>query len=183
MIEKVRKDIIAVLEHVIQSLEKNDVLNLRELSNNIIHCASIYQDEYSISTAVIVFALSKIIQRKNYIDMRIITLLKRAVHHLRKYKVNKYSQDIKKLMTHISKADSKLDLYIQHVIDEANVKKASKIYEHGISLGQTAQLLGISHWELMRYVGHTKIPEGVIEKVNIKVRLNYVYGLFGMGGK
>ena len=86
-------------------------------------------------------------------------------------------------MTHISKADSTLDLYIQHVIDEANVKKASKIYDHGISLGQTAQLLGISHWELMRYVGHTKIPEGVIEKVNIKVRLNYVYGLFGMGGK
>ena len=180
MIEKVRQDIIAVLRDVIKSLEKNDALSLSDLSNRIIHSASIFQDEYSISTAVIVFALSKIIQRENYIDVRITALLKRAIHHLQKQKINKYTKDIQKLMTNISKTDSKLNLYIQHVIDEAHVKKASKIYEHGISLGQTAYLLGISQWELMRYIGHTKIPETFIEKVDIKERLNYVNKLFGI---
>ncbi|MFH1439998.1 MAG: hypothetical protein ABIG89_05500 [Candidatus Woesearchaeota archaeon] len=180
MDEKVRKDIISLLDEVIKSLEKKDVIKLGFLSNKIIHCASIFQDEYSISAAVIVFALSKIIQRKNYIDQRVILVLKKAVTHLRKYQINKYSKDIKRLITFISNTDSKLDLYIQHVIDEAEVKKASKIYEHGISLGQTAQLLGISQWELMRYIGHTKIAEDFVEKINIKDRLRYVDSLFGL---
>ncbi|MBT4824902.1 hypothetical protein HN695_01480 [Candidatus Woesearchaeota archaeon] len=180
MNEKVRKDIIAVLKAVIVSLEKKDVLSLREISNKIIHSASIFQDEYSISTAVIVFALSKIIQRENLIDVRITTLLQKATHHLQKYQLNKYSNDMKKLINRISKSDSKLDLYIQHVMDEAHVKKASKIYEHGISLGQTAQILGISQWELMRYIGHTKIPESIIEKVSVRSRLKYIDELFGL---
>ncbi|MBT4540378.1 hypothetical protein HOC35_02600 [Candidatus Woesearchaeota archaeon] len=180
MDEKVRKDIIVLLDDVVKTLEKKDVLGLQELSNHIIHSASIFQDEYSISTAVIVFALSKIIQRKSFIDIRIITLLRKANHHLKKYQINKYTNDIRKLITHISRTDSKLDLYIQHVMDEAHVKKASKIYEHGISLGQTAQLLGISQWELMKYIGHTKITEGVTEKVSVRTRLKYVDELFGL---
>ena len=159
MNEKVRKDIIAVLVDVIKSLEKKDVFALREISNKIIHSASIFQDEYSISTAVIVFALSKIIQRENLIDARIVTLLKKATHHLQKYQLNKYSNDIKKLINRISKSDSKLDLYIQHVMDEAHVKKASRIYEHGVSMEQTANLLGITLWELADYAGQTGIGD------------------------
>jgi hypothetical protein len=180
MDEKVRKEIIQLLDKVIQSLDKNDILGLQDLSNHIIHSASIFQDEYSVSAAVIVFALSKIIQRESFIDARITTLLKKAIHHLRKYQINKYTLDIRKLISLISNTDSKLGLYIQHVMDEAHVKKASKIYDHGISLGQTAQILGISQWELMKYIGHTKIPDNLVEKVNIRKRLKYVNELFGL---
>lgn len=180
MIEEVRLEVISVLKDVIVHLERRNILGLRELSDHIIHTASIYQDEYSISTAVIVFAMSKIIQRENYIDARIISILKKAVTHLQHYKVNKYTKDIHKLIALLSKTDSQLNLYIQHIIDEANVKKASKIYEHGISLGQTAQLLGISQWELMGYVGHTKIPDTFIEKVTIKKRIEHTNALFGL---
>jgi predicted S18 family serine protease len=178
MNENVRKDIISLLNDVVRSLQNHDVINLTELSNHIIHSASIYQDEYSISTAVIVFALSKITQRNNYVDVRIIALLNKAIHHLQKYQLNKYNKDIKKLVAQISKSDTQLDLYIQHVMDEANVKKASKIYEHGISLGQTAQLLGISQWELMKYVGNTKITDNFVEKVSINTRLKQAFDLF-----
>ena len=59
-------------------------------------------------------------------------------------------------------------------------KPGAHSFEHGISLGQTAQLLGISQWELMKYIGHTKITEGVTEKVSVRTRLKYVDELFGL---
>ena len=39
---------------------------------------------------------------------------------------------------------------------KASINKASRIYEHGISLGKTAQLLGITQWELTEYTGQKR---------------------------
>jgi len=80
----------------------------------------------------------------------------------------------------ISNFDSKLNLYIQKVIDEAEIKKGSKLYEHGISLAQTADLLGVSQWELMKYIGQTKIADKFVDEVNVKDRLAHTRRLFGL---
>jgi len=178
MIENIRIDIIALLKDTVKALEMNDIVLVRDLSNNIIHNASIFQDEHSISTAVIIYSLSKIIHRESYVDVRIINILNKAIDHLQKQQIGKYENDIKKLIKQISNTDSKLDLYIQHVMDQAHVKKASKVYEHGISLGQTAYLLGISQWELMKYIGHTKISEEFRDNVTVKSRITFARELF-----
>lgn len=180
ILDKLKKDIIEVIADTIKALESNDNVAVGELSNHIIHCASIFQDEYSVTTAVIIFALSKIIQRENYIDPWIIHCLKRAAKHIQKNDFKHYSKDMNKLLKNISRTDERLDLYIQHVINEAQIKKASKIYAHGISLGQTAEVLGISQWELMRYIGLTKISEDAVEKVSVKSRLSYTKEIFGV---
>jgi len=52
---------------------------------------------------------------------------------------------------------------IQEVLRKASINKASKIYEHGLSLAKTSKLLGITQWELSEYVGG---------KDNMQVNLN-----------
>ena len=68
MENKVRKDILKVLHRAIDILsvrEEKDVLELKELSNHTIHNSSIFQDEDSISFAILMYCLAKLIEVSN----------------------------------------------------------------------------------------------------------------------
>ena len=67
---------------------------------------------------------------------------------------------------------------MQEVIEEAKIKKGYKLHEHGISLGRTAEILGISQWELMNYVGKTKISDVDIVPTDVVQRLKLARGIF-----
>ena len=133
----VKEDILFILSELIDILnikEERDIADMMELSNHTIHNASIFQDEDSISIAILVYSLSKVIGRKqgelNYKPL--IELLQRAQSFLLKDSIGNYRLAIKKLFSFISALDKKLELYIQEVINQAQIKKGSKIYEHGI---------------------------------------------------
>jgi hypothetical protein len=158
----VRKDILDVLEQAIMSLQANDHLALTELSNHVIHDASIFQDDDSVSFAVLVYALSKIGQRcsaETVSCAHVHPLLSRARDALAAGNDEEYRAAIRQMFKEISALDEKLKLYITEVMEKAKVKKASKMHEHGISLARTAELLGISQWELQDYIGKTRIPD------------------------
>ena len=57
------KHVIDVLEKAKKSALKEEVVELKELSNQTIHSATVYQDEDSILVAVFIYALSKIIEK------------------------------------------------------------------------------------------------------------------------
>ena len=59
----------------------------------------------------------------------------------------------------IENLSGKLKKYIKEVFRNAEISKASRIYEHGISMEHTASLLGISQYELAEYAGRTGIPD------------------------
>ena len=80
----------------------------------------------------------------------------------------------------IMDTDQKLKHYIDQVIDFAEVKKGSKIYDHGISLAQTASLLGATQWELMEYLGTTTIEDHFREETSVEKRLQTARKLFGL---
>ena len=69
--------------------------------------------------------------------------------------LNKYRSVIKRILSDIGQCDHQLKLYIQEVIEQAKIKKATKLHEHGISIARTAELLGLSQWELQGYIGKT----------------------------
>ena len=96
---------------------------------------------------------------------------------LEQNRIDSYRKVIKKLFKFISTIDTKLKLYIEEVINQAEIKKGSKLYAHGISLGRAAEILGISQWELMFYIGKTKLTD-VKGGVKVKERLNYARSLF-----
>lgn len=183
MDEKERKDIIAVLERAIEFLEKEDFAGLKEVSNHTIHNASILQDGYSIQIAVVIYALSKILERAKMhdgkISMDVISTLERAMNDLRQNKVDDYDNEIKKIFKQISEKDEKLFMYIQGVVEQAHIVKGSKLYEHGLSIGRAAEILGVPQWELMSFIGKTRITdEEPLPLTDITARLNFTKRLF-----
>jgi predicted transcriptional regulator len=80
----------------------------------------------------------------------------------------------------LSSLSVNLKPYIEEVMRKASINKASKIYEHGISLGQTANLLGISQWELSEYTGQTSIADtNYNNTINTKKRAQMAMEFFG----
>ena len=51
------------------------------------------------------------------------------------------------------------------------VNKATTAYVSGISVGQAANLSGLSKWDIMQYAGSTKVPDEVKITVSIQDRL------------
>lgn len=158
----IRKDILSVLDQAIAAMHAEDHHALGELSNHIIHDASIFQDDDSVSVAVLIYALSKVMQRScdehkscAYLQPAMV----QARDALAQGRDDDYRANIRRLLEEIRKIDAQLKLYITQVMEKAKVKKASKLHEHGISLARTAELLGISQWELQDYVGKTTISE------------------------
>lgn len=170
MEEVVRQDIFEVLRQGTSALNNGDSFRLKELSNQVIHNASIFQDEDSISIAVLMYALSKVVER-GALDIENVTpLLERAKSSLESLNMDQYRLAIKLAVRKVSEADSRLKLFVNNVIEQAQLKKGGKIVMHGVSVARTANILGISRWELMQYLGRTTFSEA--DRMDETVSLN-----------
>jgi len=188
MQESVKTTIEDILEQTIRAVELRDTLSLKKLSNYTIHSASIYQDEYSISIAVVLYSLSKIIERHRFGETEtwekiyedFIEKLQKAHALLKNDNFSSYHNIMKQIFKKISKVDTEIALYIEEVIEKSKINKGSRLYEHGISLARVAEILGITEWELMNYVGKTQIIDAEKGITNIKSRLQFARKLFNV---
>ncbi|MFH0978102.1 MAG: hypothetical protein V1837_02250 [Candidatus Woesearchaeota archaeon] len=179
MIIQVKTDILAVLNQAAEDISKRDLAALSSLSNHTIHNASIFQDEDSVTVAVVVYALSKVLAREHMsIDEDIISKLEKASDFLSEDNLRKYKDCMHDITKLISGVDDKLKLYIEEVIRQAQIRKGSKIYEHGISLARASEMLGISQWELMGYVGNTQFVDRTEKLRRERARLAFARRLF-----
>ncbi len=183
MNETVKQDILAILVKLLKILETKeakDAYEIEELSNHTIHDASIFQDDDSISMAVISYSIYKMVTRG--LDEREYRLmeqeLKRMQAHLEKNEVDQYNEHKGHLLKIISYIDSRFGLYVSKVLNQAHIKKGTNIYSHGISLAQTAAILGVSQWELMSYIGKTNLVEYSQHGVNATKRMKLARSLF-----
>jgi len=186
MNKEIRAIILDGLKKAIKSIEEGDIKTLKELSNYTIHSASTSQDEDSITFTVLMYALFKVYERKDYREMESWNLfdknaksyLRAAYNSLNKKDTEGYRKDIREFLKSIDKLDNKLKNYIQQVIESSKISKGSRLYEHGVSLGRTAELLGVNAFELMDYIGETGISDIMSETVDVKKRLAKARGLF-----
>jgi hypothetical protein len=172
----VRKDALEIFNRVIDILEvkeDKDILELKELSNHTIHNSSVFQDVISVSTAVLVYSLSKVIERSGDTLSygKILSLLKDARKNLDDNEEEKFNEAVKGIFSEISAIDSKLKLYIQEVINQAQVRKGYNLYKHGLSSAKAAEIFGVSQWDLMDYAGKTKLSEFSDEIIDVRTRL------------
>jgi len=159
--------ILEVLKEAKEAIKNEDVIKLRDLSNQTIHSASIHQDADCILVAVIIYSLSKIIERTNYREYpswnrffdAFIEHINYAIIHLEKNNIDGFRQELERVRKDISKLTGNFKRHIQDVFRKAEINKASRIYEHGISMEKTAKLLGISIWDLAEYAGQTGISD------------------------
>lgn len=182
-----QEEILLVLSQTLQAIESDDVRKIRDASNRIIDSASIFQDEDTITTTVVIYSLSKIFERSDYRKFKdwnffyqnTVNNLKDAYLQLKNNHFPEYRKSIQKLIKGINKLSTKLKTYIKEVMAKANISKGSRLHEHGISLGRTAELTGVTKWDLMDYVGKTGISD-VKENIDIPVskRLKKARSLF-----
>ena len=180
LIEK--DNILRILSETKKAVKDEDSIKLKELSNQTIHSASIHQDEDCITIAVIVYSLSKLLERTNYKDYNkwnnffssFMKHIDRAYFAVKNNDKEKFRFEIKKLRKTIAKLTGNFKKHVEDVFKKAEINKASRIYEHGISMEKTAKLLGITIWDLASYVGQTGIGDADLsltmpEKERIKI--------------
>jgi hypothetical protein len=159
--------ILEVLRNVQGALEKRDYFRIKEMSNQVIHNASINQDPDVISVAVIIYSISKFIERSDYKEERnwgkfyniYLKSIKNMIRSLESNDDCGFRKEVSLNRRLIQKISGKLKGYMEQVFRKAQINKASRIYEHGISMEKTAKILGISLWELADYAGKTGIGD------------------------
>ncbi len=160
-------NVLRILKETRDALEKNDSFKIRGLSNQTINTASLTQDVDNIAVAVMVYSLSKIIERIDYRQLpgwkkfykNVIIYLDKSIKDIENEDYDKFREDFKMIRRGVENLSGKLKKYIKEVLRVAEINKASRIYEHGISMEQTANLLGINQYELAEYVGKTGISD------------------------
>lgn len=176
MIEE--KNILNIFKEAEIAIKEENTAKLKEISDHTIHTASISQDSDNIAVAVIIYSLSKIIER-GYIQKdkkkKIVVCINNLISDIEKKEEEKIKKDLAELRNSLEKSSGKMREYIQDVFRKASINKASKIYEHGISMEKTAKLLGISMFELAGYAGQrediSEISENRTRDVHSRIKI------------
>ncbi len=179
--------IIEILSKAKSALEEQDSEKLKMLSDMSIHSASVYQHTDSILLAIITYSLSKILERKEKLEMKdwhefikeIISLLENSINAVRNEKYSFFIKLLEKIKYKIQNVSEEMRPIILDVLKKASINKASKIYEHGISIAKTTKLLGITPWELSEYIGTKENPHINLNKtIDIKQRAQMTMEFF-----
>ena len=168
------KHILNILNQTKAAVKKEDTIKLKELSNQTMHSASIQQDTDSIMIAVILYSLSKMLERTGYHSNKewkpflknLMRHIDNSIHALKHNKQKKLSSELGKITQEISSLSGDFKKSIRDVFKKAKINKASRIYEHGLSMEKTAKLLGVSIWDLAEYTGQTGVSD-----VNLNVTM------------
>lgn len=184
-----KENVLRILEETKHAISKEDSVKLKELSNQTIHTASTSQDPDNIAVAVIVYSLSKIIERKQYQGLAgwknfysgIVSAIDGSIISIKNDDDKKLHENLTKIRETVSKLSGQLKIYIQDVFRKAEINKASKIYEHGISMEHTASLLGVTLFELASYAGQKpEISDTSFNKtIDVKKRIKTAMEMFG----
>ena len=160
-------------QHVIQVLQQakiaameEDIVALKKLSDQTIHATTIHQDTDNVLVAIIVYSLSKLLERKHNFSNKdfdkyfkyYLKTLDFSKTCIRKDDCDAFRDRVKDMMN-VPGLSRELKSSIKDVFHKARINKASKVYEHGVSMAATAKLLGISLWELAEYVGSGNTAE------------------------
>jgi len=184
---KERDNVLRIFKEVREALKKNDSTKIKALSNQTINTASLTQDADNIAVAVIVYSLSKIIEREDYRKYpgwsrfynSVVDLVNKVIVAIEEGNDKEIRENLRLIRKAIGTLSGKLKKYIQEVFRIASINKASRLYEHGISMERTASLLGITMFELSEYAGHTGIPDVPLAKtLGVKKRIKTAMEMF-----
>ncbi|MEM4605585.1 MAG: hypothetical protein QW103_00915 [Candidatus Pacearchaeota archaeon] len=167
---------LRILKETIKYFKKGDANNLKSLSNQTIHTASTSQDFDNVFLAVLVYSLGKILERENYREMdgwkfffkKTYDNLRKAHTKLKEKDLENFRQYLGEIRESINNIEGNLSFYIRDVFYKAQINKASKIYQHGVSAQRAAELLGITLWDLSSYIG-----QGSVNEADIKDSLSF----------
>ncbi len=181
------ENLLRIFEETKKAVLTGDSAKIKNLSDQTTNSASLTHDPDNIASAVIVYSLSKIIERENYRNLRgwnefyknYLNSIDKIILALKQNDENKFKNNVKSIIDSIENLSGELKKNIQDVFRKASINKASKIYEHGISMEVTAKLLGITLYELASYAGEREQfykPE--LNTIDVKTRIKLAEEFF-----
>ena len=182
-----KKHLLKIFKPTLKALKNNNASRIKELSDKTIHSASIYQEPEYTLIAVILYSLNKILERKNYQEYKeysnflksLKKHLKNSISHLQNSNQKKLKKELIGAREDVENLSGNFRKHIEYVFKKASINKASRIYEHGVSMERTANLLGITIWDLSIYAGKTGIADVDLNKtMNAKKRADMALELF-----
>ncbi len=182
-----RDNVLKIFSETKEAVAKGDAAKIKNLSNKTTNTAALTHDPDNIAAAVVVYALSKILEREDYHQLQgwdefyksYLGSIDRIILSIQKKDDEAYRKNIELIRNAIGKLSGKLKDYISDVFRKASISKASRLYEHGISMEKTANLLGITQFELAEYAGqgkHSDVSES--KTVDVNSRIKYIMGMF-----
>ena len=183
-----KENVMRILQEAKDAIKNNDSFKLKELSDQTVHTASISQDPDNIAVAVAVYSLSKIVEKRKFQEFpgwdmfykSVMSSLDDLLNAIKKKDDKKVKESLMSIQKIISNLSGALKIYIQDVFRKAQINKASKIYEHGISMEKTAHLLGVTLFELAGYAGQKpetyEVP--LTQTLDVKSRIKLAEDMF-----
>ena len=179
-------NVLRIFKEARVAIKKDDAVALKELSNQTINTASRTNDADNIATAVVIYALGKVIERNEYRKnkswdkfLRNVSIsIDAIISGLEEGNEEKVRMNLSKITSSIKGLSGDLKKHIEDVFLKAKINKASKIYEHGISMERTASLLGITMYELAGYTGQKLDGFEVSKALPIKTRVKIAEEMF-----
>ncbi|MGA2130095.1 MAG: hypothetical protein ABSG05_00565 [Candidatus Pacearchaeota archaeon] len=178
-----RDNILRIFQETKVAVERDDSAAIHSLSNQTNNTAALTNDPDNIAAAVVVYALSNIVERKDYYsraqgwkkfyDSYLLTIDK-IIDAIENRDDGAYRENIKVIRGAIEKLSGKLRDYIQDVFRRTSINRASKLYEHGLSMEKTSKLLGVSMFELAEYAGAKQlgdVPQARTMDVRERIKL------------
>ncbi len=185
MDKEIKKTIREVLRDAVEILrvrEEKDVLELKSLSNKVIQCTSIHQDLDTMQLSVLIYSFYKIFDRKVTIQQKkydeIFTHFEEALEGIKKGELQSYNAAIEKLFQIVKSLDVGSRKYLQKVLEKASINKGSGLFAHGLSSKRSAEIMGISEWQLLNYIGMRSVPDDEQPGLSAKKRLKKAEELF-----
>ncbi len=180
-----KENVLRIFQETKKAIEIGDAIKIKHLSDQTINTASLTQDPDNITVAVLIYSLSKVIGRPGYKSLSgwnnlyktYITGLNNVINALEKKDDDSLNKNLENMRNAINKVSGKIKQYIQDVFRKASLNKASKIYEHGLSMEKTAKLLGVSLFELASYTGQKEMTTPT-QTLDIKSRINLAMEMF-----
>jgi hypothetical protein len=182
------ENILRILRETKRFVEEDKANELKSLSNQTIHSATISQDADNIVVAVLVYSLGKVMEREHYRNMEgwnefhdaVIFNLGEAVQKLEIKDYKEARVNLGEIRQVLNKIEGDLGRYISDVFRKAEINKAFKLYEHGLSSSATAELLGVSLWDLASYIGQSHIGDSKIAiSMPVRERVGIAEEFFG----
>ena len=182
------ENVLRILKETKRFIEEDKANELKTLSNQTIHTATISQDADNIIVAVLVYSIGKVLEREHYRDMEgwdefhkaVVKNLGEAARKLEKDDVVGARRNLGMIRNSLNKITGDLGRYIKDVFRKAEINKAFKLYEHGLSSEATAELLGVSLWDLASYIGQSHIGDAKIAiSMPVKDRVRIAEEIFG----
>jgi len=183
-----KENILKIFEGTKTAIQKGDAATIKNLSNQTTNTIALTHDPDNIAVAVIVYSISKLFEREDYKKLpgwnkfynTIFKCIDNGIISIKNNDEAKIRESLDCLRNALIKVSGSLKKHIQDVFRKASINKASKIYEHGISMEKTAKLLGITMFELAGYAGQkeevAEVP--IVKGIDVKSRINLAMEMF-----